>query len=107
MPIYNFPPTSRYYGIETTVLTLADGREVRHLRRRLVPPAERFATLSTVTIQDGDRPDTLAATHLGDPLAFWRIADANTVSRPEKLTETPGRMVRITLPEGFPAMPDA
>jgi len=107
MPNYNFPPTSRYYAIDTAVLTLPDGREVRHLRRRLIPPPERFATLSSVTIKEGDRPDTLAAANLGDPLAFWRIADANAVGRPEELTETPGRTVRITLPEGFPAMPDA
>lgn len=107
MTNFNFPPTSRYYGIETTVLTLPDGRQVCHLRRRLVPPAENFATLSTVTVKEGDRPDTLAAAHLGDPQAFWRLADANTVSRPEELTETPGRTVRVTLPEGYPAMPDA
>lgn len=107
MAIYNFPPTSRYYGIETTVVTLADGRQVRCLRRRLAPQPERFATLSMATVKDGDRPDTLAATHLGDPQAYWRIADANAVQRPEELTATPGRSVRITLPEGYPAMPDA
>lgn len=107
MPIYNFPPTSRYYGIETTVVTLADGRQVRCLRRRLIPQPDRFATLSNVTVKEGDRPDTLAAANLGDPQAFWRIADANGVQRPEELTETPGRTVRITLPEGYPAIPDA
>lgn len=107
MPIYNFPPTSRYYGVETTVVTLPDGRQVRYLLRRLIPSPDRFATLSNVTVKEGDRPDTLAAANLGDPLAFWRIADANVVLRAEDLTATPGRTVRITLPEGYPAMPDA
>ncbi len=107
MANYSFPPTSRYYGTETAVLTTADGRQLRYLRRRPVPAPERFATLTTYTVQDGDRPDTVAAAQLGDPLAFWRIADANAALQPETMTATPGRTLRITLPEGFPAMPDA
>ena len=72
-----------------------------------MPAPERFATLTTYTVRDGDRPDTVAASQLGDPLAYWRIADANAVLQPETLTDTPGKPVRITLPEGIPAMPDA
>jgi hypothetical protein len=41
MPTYNFPPTSRYYGIETATLKTASGQTEVYLRRRFVPPAER------------------------------------------------------------------
>ena len=37
MANYSFPPTSRYFGSETAVLSDADGRQVRYLRRRQVP----------------------------------------------------------------------
>lgn len=107
MTTYNFPATSRYFGVGTAVLTGADGRELRYLRRRLVPAPERFATIAAYTVLDGDRPDTVAASQLGDPLAFWRIADANAALQPEAMTAAPGAVLRITLPEGFPAMPDA
>jgi hypothetical protein len=32
----------------------------------------------------------------------WRLCDANGAMRPDELTETPGRRLRITLPEGIP-----
>ena len=44
---------------------------------------------------------------MGDPEAFWRIADANSALRPQDLTRTPGRRLRITLPEGIPGVPGA
>jgi hypothetical protein len=104
MALYLYPPTSRYYGIDTALLTAADGRQVAYLRRRLVPPPEQFATLSLYVVQEGDRPDTVSASQLGDPLAFWRIADANAAIQPEAMTATPGSTLRITLPAGIPAM---
>lgn len=97
-----YPITSRYHGIETTVHETADGRKIVHLRRRFVPPPESHALLHEHTVVEGDRPDTVAAQHLGDPEQSWRIADANGVLRPEELTEEVGRLIRITLPEGIP-----
>jgi len=44
---------------------------------------------------------------LGDPELFWRVCDANRAMRPDELTETIGRRLRITLPEGIPATPGA
>ena len=41
MPTYNFPPTSRYYGIETATLKTASGQTEVYLRRRFVPPMPR------------------------------------------------------------------
>ena len=55
----------------------------------------------------GDRLDTIAAQLLGDPELFWRIADANGAMRPDELTETVGRKLRITLPAGIPGAKNA
>jgi hypothetical protein len=107
MTTYNFPPTSRYYGIEPATMTADDGRALVYLRRRFIPPPERFALLLEHVVTEGERPDTVAAKYLSDAEAFWRIADANAVMRPEELTDTPGRRLRITLPEGIPGTPNA
>jgi hypothetical protein len=96
-----FPPTSRYYGIDTATLETADGGTVVYLRRRFVPLANRFSLLSLHPVTQGERLDIIAATYLGDPEQFWRICDANNAMRPDELTETPGRQLRITLPEGI------
>lgn len=104
--MFDLPPTSRYHGIPTATLAGPDGETaVVYLRRRLLPPAERFALLRERVVAEGDRPDHVAAAELGDPGAFWRIADANAAMRPEDLTSTPGRRLRITLPEGIPGVP--
>jgi hypothetical protein len=107
MITYNFPPTSRYYQLDLTSLTTADGRVITYLERRFVPPPDRFALLQLHVVTEGERLDTIAAAHMDDSTAFWRIADANTAMRPGELTETPGRALRITLPEGLPGTPNA
>jgi hypothetical protein len=104
---YNFPPTSRYYGVELATLTLADGEQRVYLRRRFLPPSSRFALLREHVVGEGERVDRLTAQELGDPQAFWRVCDANDVMRPEELTEVVGRVLRITLPEGIPGTPTA
>jgi hypothetical protein len=58
-------------------------------------------------VTQGDRLDNVTARYLGDPEAFWRICDANNAMRPNELTETIGRRLRITLPEGIPGPPNA
>jgi hypothetical protein len=100
-----FPPTSRYYGVETTSLLTADGRTVAYLRRRFVPPPDRFGTLAVHVVAQGDRIDTVTAAYLGDPDQFWRVCDANGAVRPAELVEEPGRVVRIGTPEGVPGGP--
>lgn len=107
MPTYNFPPTSRYYGIETATIESGDGRTVVYLRRRFVPSPDRFALLLEHTVVDDERLDNITARYMDDPEAFWRVADANAAMRPEELTETIGRRLRITLPEGIPGAPNA
>ena len=96
-----FPPTSRYSGLGTATLSRPDGRTVAYVRRRLVPPPERFATLHWHTVVDGDRLDNLAHRYVGDPEQYWRLCDANGALRPDALIESPGQRIRITLPEGM------
>jgi hypothetical protein len=106
MITFNFPPTSRYYGIDVATLTLDDGRELASLRRRFVPAPERFVTLSEHSVSQGERLDNITARYLGDPEQFWRICDANGALHPNELTATIGQRLRITLPEGIPGTPD-
>ena len=102
-----FPPTSRYYGIGTTTIESRDGNTYAYLRRRFVPPPERFSTLQEHVVAQGERLDNITARYLGDPLQFWRVCDANRAMRPEELTEEIGRRLRITMPEGIPGTPNA
>lgn len=97
-----FAPGSRYYGLETSQWTRADGTRLSYVRRRFIPPPEAFATLQEHRVVDGDRLDNLAAKYLGDPLNYWRLCDANGAIRPDELTEQIGRTLRIALPEGVP-----
>lgn len=107
MATYNFPPTSRYYGIPTATLTTAARRTIVYLQRRFLPPPERFALLQEHIVVEGERLDNITAKYLSDPEAFWRVADANRAMRPDALTDPPGRRLRITLPEGIPGTPNA
>ena len=100
LPAVQFPPSSRYAGIDTMRMTLPDGRVVVYLRRRFVPQPERFALLQEHRVHDGERLDHIAAHYLGDPLLFWRICDANRATNPPELTSETGRVLRITFPEG-------
>jgi len=102
-----FPINSRYYGIATVTVETQDGKQIIFLRRRFVPPPERFELLTEHTVSEGERLDNISALYLGDPEQFWRVCDANGVVRPAELTETVGRKIRITLPEGIPKTPNA
>ena len=101
-----FPPNSRYHGVETRTTTLPDGRTVVHLRRRFVPRASELSLLHTFRVVEGDRLDNLAAAHLDDPELFWRLCDANGALRPDDLTVSVGRELRVTLPRGTPGGSD-
>jgi hypothetical protein len=102
-----FPSTSRYYGIDTATLEAPDGKVIIYLRRRFVPSPDRFALLQVHTVTEGERLDNITAQYLNDPTQFWRICDANNAMRPEDLTASIGRQLRITLPEGIPGTPNA
>ena len=102
-----FPPTSRYFGISTATLESANADPVIYLRRRFVPPAERFSLLQEHTVTEGERLDHIAHQYLGDPERFWQLCDANNAIQPDELTEEIGKKIRITLPEGIPGTPHA
>lgn len=100
MSVERFPPNSRYAGVATAELKTADGGTRVFLRRRFIPDPASLVTAGEVPVQAGDRLDRIAADNLGDPVQFWRIADGNGAQVPGEL-ETPGRVLRLTLPAGL------
>ena len=107
MTVAPFPATSRYSGIEVAYLTDAAGREIAYLRRRILPDPAGLALLAEHLVTEGERLDRITAAYLGDPEQFWRICDGNRVLRPDELTETVNRRIRITLAAGIPGAPGA
>lgn len=101
MSAANFPPSSRYLGVATTVFVTAGGVAISHLRRRFLPDPAVFVVAGLHTVAQGDRLDLIAAQGFGDPELSWRLCDANGAMRPEELTETIGRVLKITLPAGI------
>ena len=102
-----FPENSRYHGTAITTLEQTGKEPIAYLKRRLLPPTERFAVLQEHTVVEADRVDNLAAQYLGDPELYWRLCDANGVMRPDELTEKVGEKVVISLSEGVPGESDA
>ena len=102
-----FPVTSRYYALPTNTIQASDGSTTIYVSRRFVPSADQFALLQIHVVTQDERLDNIANRYLGDPTAFWRLCDANNAMRPDELTETVGRQLRITLPQGIPALPNA
>src|ERR1700686_1902412 len=80
-----FDHTSRYYKIPTVTIVLPDGREIAYVRRRFLPRSDQMPLLAEVAASPGDRVDLLANRIYGDPLAFWRICDANDVIDPQDM----------------------
>ena len=95
-----YPPNSRYHGLGARTRTLPDGRQATYLVPRVLPDPRAMTQIGAHVVRPGDRTDTIAARYLGDPLASWRIADANARTIPAALTAEPGRRLRIALPEG-------
>ncbi len=76
-------PKSRYKDAKT--YTIVDRGRTRVVLA--VPPAPRQPIRGEHLRIQGQRLDHLASFYLGDPNAFWRIAEANDVMLPEALTE--------------------
>lgn len=94
-----FDYTSRYYTVGTATLTTPDGREIVYVRRRLLPRGEAQPLLAEVTVQQGERLDLFTYRTLGDPLQFWRIADANDAMDPFDLVDPSGQTLRVAVPQ--------
>ena len=88
--------TSRYRDTPVLRLQAGTGDVIPYLARRCLAeiPIPGSGS-SALRVQAGDRPDLLAAQVLGDPLAFWRIAEANRVLDPWSLTASPGAVIRL------------
>lgn len=94
--------TGRYDGVEIAEIGMAVGDEVRvvrYLRRRRPPQEPSLPPLARHRVIEGDRPDLLAGRHLGEPTAWWRLADGRGVLDPDDLTSIPGEVVEIPTPE--------
>ena len=98
-----FDSTSRYYSVPQSTIEVTDSdgtsHTVRYVQRRIIPPADNALTVIEHTVTEGDRLDNITARYLGDPTAFWLISDANNVLRPNDLTDTIGRVIKIVLPQ--------
>ena len=94
-----FDPKSRYYKLPTATYVVADGEHILYKRRRFLPHGASMPLLAEVTVRDSDRLDLISYRTLGDPLQFWRVADANDAMNPSDLTDEPGRVLRIPVPQ--------
>ena len=100
-PSLNFPPNSRYHRVGVIRDKLADGVERVWLEQRFPPDPDALATVQVHEVKGGERLDNIAAATLGDAEQYWRLCDSNRALRPDELTDTPGRRLRIPLPEGM------
>ena len=102
IPSTPFVPQSRYYGVPLALVHQRPGDPgTPYVRRRFIPAPQTIATSSQHIVGAQERPDTLGAAYLGDPLLYWRVADANAVVDPNELTDTLGRRVAIPQPPGM------
>jgi hypothetical protein len=92
-----FAPGSRYAPLNTAVWQAPDGTRITYVERRICPQPDTLPLLVNAPVRPGDRLDLLAARTLGDPLLFWRIADANAAMNPSALA-VPGKLLRVPVP---------
>ena len=102
IPSTPFVPQSRYSGVPLALLQRRpDDPGVVYVRRRFIPAPGSLTIVARHVAGALDRADLLGAKYLGDPLLYWRIADANSVVDPNELTDTLGRRIDIPLPPGM------
>src|SRR5262249_46020468 len=109
VPPVTFPTDSRYYGSATLTYVMPSGESIAYLPPRIVPQPgpPNFPDVAQRAVRHGARLDLIAAKYLGDPLIFWLVCDANGAIDPFELVETPGRVLKITTPQGVPGVPNA
>jgi hypothetical protein len=99
IPQSPFDEASRYRGVPLALHPGPAGEPPRpYVRRRFIAQRRDIAVAAELLVSSGDRPELVAARTLGDPLAYWRIADANAVTDPFELTDTPGARIAIPVP---------
>ncbi len=95
-------PSSRYYGAQIKSYTLPNGTPVNYLARRIVPRASTYTSVQNYVIVDGDRLDNLANKFLGNPILYWMVCDANTVTDPDELTAQVGTTIVVPVASNIP-----
>lgn len=103
----NFSISSRYHSVEISSIENQNGEPVAYVKRRLIPAQENYFVLQKYICSEGDRPDLLAQKFYNDPERFWQILDANVILDPDELTNTPGKIIKISLPNGIPGNSNA
>ncbi len=102
IPSAPFDAASRYSGVAIKLHQPRAGQAgVAFVGRRFIPPPSSIGVAARFVVAGSDRPDTVAAKTLGEPLLYWRLADANAVLSPAKLTDTLGRILVVPLPPGM------
>jgi hypothetical protein len=101
IPSTPFEVGSRYHGVALALLPQpGSAPALPYVRRRFIPQLRDIPLAGRITVASSDRPELIAHRTLGDALAYWRVADANAVTDPLELTDTPGARVAIPLPTG-------
>jgi hypothetical protein len=93
-----FSQSSRYAKLPVAELTTPDGRTLRYVTRRIIASPANTTRLLAHKVVQGERLDNVTARHLGDPLLFWAVCDANGAMRPDDLVAEPGTSITIPLP---------
>ncbi|HMO77153.1 MAG TPA: hypothetical protein PKD48_17590 [Sphingopyxis sp.] len=93
-----FTLTSRYATQPVLEADRGDGVTVRYVLPRLLPDPGDMVVATRHRAVEGDRLDLLAWRHLGDPTAWWMIADANRVTHPAALPGAPGDTTAVPVP---------
>lgn len=75
-------------------------RLVRYYQCQAALPTGLAPTMVSHLVTPGDRLDLISARYSGDPLGFWRIADANDALDPDLLVapEAVGTSIKIPAP---------
>lgn len=93
-----FTERSRYAGQPHRERRTPDGRRAVYVLPRVTPPPEAYEAGTRLAVTDSDRIDALAWRHLGDPTAWWMIADANRAVDPAEVLAEPGADLVIPVP---------
>lgn len=94
-----FDKHSRYATLDTLTHVTAGGETITYVKRRFLPPGDQHQLLVELSVGAGDRLDLIAARTIGNPEQYWRICDANRCMDPFELTDEPGRVLDIPLPQ--------
>lgn len=96
-----FTSNSRYNNLPQLQYRTEEGDIINYVSRRILPPLQQLKIIKQFMLIEGDRPDLIAYRHLGDPLVYWQIADANGVMHPRQLIAKPGQLLVVALPQGM------